>query len=132
MVDLVNVDEVATALRAGLELAGADDVVVLDVAAPMSALPAVAFAPGDDEVVERRVLRHSFDVVVMVPRDDQVARYRDLADLTVIVVDVLNQTAGVALDGTIGFTTAGGTGTGEPPYMARLVPITFTGTTLTC
>lgn len=122
----MNVDDVAVLVAAGLDAAGYAWE-VLDPVTAISAIPVVALAPADDEVDESgRYMTHGVDVVVIVPRNNQTAWYRDLQSATAAIVAGLAGSS-VSIDGPIGFASTGGGTTGEPPALTRTIPVTYIG-----
>ena len=92
---------------------------------PISVMPAVALAPADNELENgNRTLRYGFDVTVIVPRFNQPEQFDQLVDLEAIVVSSIVPSV-ARFDGPFSFTTLGGDGTGEPPALARTIPISF-------
>jgi len=122
----VNVADLAALVSAGLSGAGIDDVPVVDPGTPVAALPAVVLAPADNELGDgNHTLRYGLDVTVMVPRLSQVDWYGRLCELEAAVIQGLIPSQ-VRFEGTIVFAVTGGDGTGEPPAMSRVIPVSFT------
>jgi len=121
----VNVAELSKLIRDALDLAGKTKVPVVAPGAPISVMPCVVLAPADNALENgNRTLRYGFDVTVTTPRYNQPEQYEQLTELETIVVSSLVPST-ARFDGTFSFTTTGGDGTGEPPALARTVPISF-------
>jgi hypothetical protein len=98
----------------------------------ISVLPAVVLAPSDDQLGDgNRTLRHGFDVTAIVPRNGQVTQYQALVELEGIVVQSLIPSE-VRFEGAFTFLAAGGDGTGEPPTMSRLIPVSYSSDVQLC
>jgi len=128
----VNVADVAALVAAGLSGAGIDDVPVVDPGTPVAALPVVVLAPADNELGPgNRYLVYGLDITVMVPRAGQVDWYGRLVELEAAVVQGLLPSQ-VRFEGRFVFAVTGGDGTGEPPAMSRVIPISFTSDVNLC
>lgn len=128
----MNVADVAALVSDGLSAAGIDDVPVVDPGTPVAALPVVVLAPADNELGDgNRYLIYGLDVTVVVPRSNQVDQYLRLCELEAAVVQGLLPSQ-VRFEGPFVFAVTGGDGTGEPPAMSRVIPISFTGDVNLC
>lgn len=121
----MDIDELAFLIRAGLDDAGKTKIPVVPPGTPISVLPAVVLAPSDDELgAGNRTLRYGFDVTCVVPRSAQVSQYELLVELEAIVLASLIPSQ-VRFEGPLLFASTGGEGTGEPPALSRVIPVTF-------
>jgi hypothetical protein len=121
----VNIADLTKLIHDGLVAAGRSTVPVVPPGTPVTVLPAVVLAPGDDELGDgNRSLRYGFDVTVIVHRSGQVAQYEQLVELEAIVVQSLIP-SNVRFDGPFVFATTGGDTTGEPPALSRIIPVSF-------
>ena len=125
MGDRVNVAELTKLISDALIAAGKTKVPVVPPGTAVSVMPCVVLAPSDDELENgNRTLRYGFDVTVITPRFNQAEQYEQLTELESIVITSLVPST-VRFDGPLSFTTIGGDGTGEPPALARTIPISF-------
>jgi hypothetical protein len=106
---------------------GPDPVPVIWPGGPMSSLPAIVLAPDDDDLEAGRVLRTSIEVTVIVARAEQIPSYLLLERLYRSVLDRLIGT-GFAMVPPFRFAVGGPPD--DPPYMARVVPVSFNSHTL--
>lgn len=121
----MNVSQLATLIRTGLDAAGHTTVPVVLPGTAISKLPCVVLAPGDNELGDgNRSLRYGFDVTPAVHRNNQAEQYAYLCQLEAVVFASLipNQ---VRFDGPSVFASTGGEQTGEPPALARVIPVSF-------
>lgn len=122
----MNIDDLEFLIRSGLDDAGKTKVPVVPPGTPITVLPAVVLAPGDDELGPGNgSIRYGFDITCVVPRSAQVSQYELLVELEAIVVRSLIPST-VRFDGPLSFASTGGADTGEPPALARVIPVTFT------
>jgi len=121
----VNLADLTKLVRDALDAAGKTKVPVVAPGTPISVMPSVVLAPAFNELENgNRTLRYGFDVTVVVPRFNQPEQYEQLTELETIVVSSLVPSE-ARFDGPFSFTTTGGDGTGEPPALARTIPISF-------
>jgi len=122
----VNLADVAALVSAGLTGAGIDDIPIVDPGTPVVALPCVVLAPSDDELGDgNHTIREGLDITVLVTRNNQVDQYVRLQQMYQAVVQGLIPSQ-VRFEGAIVFAVTGGDGTGEPPAMSRVIPVSFT------
>lgn len=128
----MNIDALTKLIRDALDEARQKSVPVVAPGTTITVLPAVVLAPATDELGEgNRTLRHGFNVTVIVPRQGQVTQYQLLTELEGVVVQSLIP-SGIRFEGAITFVAAGGEGTGEPPTMSRLIPISYPSDVALC
>jgi hypothetical protein len=128
----MNLAALTKLIKDALVAAGKTTIPVVAPGTTISVLPCVALAPSTDSLGEgNRSLRHGFDVTVIVPRQGQVTQYELLTELEGIVVQSLIP-SGIRFEGPIGFASAGGEGTGEPPTMSRIIPISYPSDVVLC
>ena len=121
----MNVADLAKLIGDGLTVAGHTKIPVVPPGTPIAVIPCVVLAPGNDDLINgNRTLRCGFDVTVIVPRSAQVEQYGLLSELEAIVLRSLIPSE-VQFDGPIVFASTGGESTGEPPALARVIPVTF-------
>ena len=121
----MNLAALTKLIRDALDAAGKTRVPVVAPGTPIAVMPCVALAPSFDDLENgNRTLRYGFDVTVIVPRFNQAEQYDQLVDLQTIVIQSLVPSP-VRFDGPIAFAATGGETTGEPPALARTIPITF-------
>ena len=122
----VNVADLIKLIGDGLVAAGKTKIPVVPPGTPISVIPCVVLAPGNDELANaNKTLRCGFDVTVIVQRNSQVTQYELLSELEAIVLRSLIPSE-VQFDGPIVFASTGGEATGEPPALSRVIPVTFT------
>lgn len=122
----MNVADLRKLIADGLVEAGKYKIPVVLPGTPISVLPCVVLAPSDDVLGDgNRTLRYGFDVTCVVPRNNQVGQYELLVELEAIVLQSLIPSQ-VRFDGPLIFASTGGADTGEPPALARTIPISFT------
>ena len=128
----MNVAELIKLIKDGLTVAGKIRVPVVPPGTPISVLPAVVLAPGNDALGEgNRSLRLGFDITCVVPRNNQVAQYELLVELEAIVLRSLIPSQ-VRFEGPLVFASTGGEATGEPPALSRVIPVSFTSDEALC
>ena len=121
----MNVTDLAALITTGLTAAGRTKVPVVLPGTAIAVLPCVVLAPGDHELGDgNRSLRYGFDITVTVPRNNQPAQYTDLCTLEAIVYRSLIPSQ-VRFDGPSIFAATGGEGTGEPPALSQVIPVSF-------
>lgn len=121
----MDVDDLAFAIRSALDDNGKTKIPVVAPGTPISVLPCVVLAPAADELGDgNRTIRYGFDITVTVPRSAQTSQYGLLVELEAIVVRSLIPSP-VRFDGPFLFAATGGDGTGEPPALARIIPVSF-------
>lgn len=123
----MNVGDLAALIRAGLDAAGQTKVPVVPPGTPVAQVSCVVLAPSDNVLEDgNRTLRYGFDIVVMVPRNNQVQQYVALTNLEAIVLrSLLVPQSTVRFDGPFLFASTGGEGTGEPAALSRVIPVSF-------
>jgi hypothetical protein len=128
----MDVEQLEQLITAGLVDAGKTKIPVVPPGTPISVLPCVVLAPSDDELGDgNRSLRYGFDVTCVVPRNSQVSQYQLLVELEAIVIRSLIPST-VRFDGPFLFASTGGEGTGEPPALSRVIPVSFASDTDLC
>ena len=121
----MNVADLQKLIKDGLVEAGKVKVPVVEPGTAISVLPCIVLAPANDELGEgNRTLRYGFDITAMVPRSAQVSQYELLVQLQAIVLRSLIPTQ-VRFEGPFTFAATGGEQTGEPPALARIIPVSF-------
>jgi hypothetical protein len=121
----MTVDDLIKLIHDGLVLAGKTKVPVVPPGTPIAVMPCVVIAPSDDTLESgNKTLRYGFDITCTVPRNAQVSQYQLLTELEAIVVQSLIPSQ-VRFDGPLRFASTGGEATGEPPALARVIPVSF-------
>jgi hypothetical protein len=121
----VTVDDLALMIRTALDAAGKTKVPVVAPGTHETVIPAVAIQPGDDEVLDGNRVREGYEIVILVPRNQQPEQYEHLCELRNIVLVSLYPSP-VRIDGPILFDTRGGDGSGDAPAQAKTIPVSFT------
>ena len=86
---VMNVADLHKLIHDALVAEGKTKVPVVYPGTPISVIPCVALAPGNDELANgNRTLRYGFDVTVLVHRNNQADQYEQLVELEAIVVAV--------------------------------------------
>jgi len=127
----VNLAELTKLIRDGLDAAGKTRVPVVPPGTAISVLPAVVLAPRNDDIEDGWTLRYGFDVTLLVPRNAQASQYEQLTELETIVLQALIPST-VRFEGPLSFVATGGGDTGEPPALARIIPLTFVSDVSLC
>jgi len=121
----MNVDELQKLIKDGLVASGKTRVPVVPPGTPISVMPCVVLAPSDDTLESgNKTLKYGFDITCCVPRGGQVSQYGLLVEIEAIVLQSLIP-SNVRFDGPLRFAATGGEATGEPPALARIIPISF-------
>jgi hypothetical protein len=122
----MNVADLVKLIGDGLTAAGKTKVPVVLPGTPASVIPCVVLAPSDDELVNaNKTLRYGFNIRILVPRSSQVDQYQLLVELQAIVLQSIIPSQ-VQFDGPMPFDPTVGETIGEPPALARVIPVTFT------
>jgi hypothetical protein len=95
---------------------------ILPPASPLGVFPAILLAPEDDTLEQGKVIRSAFEVTILVGRANQVADYETL---TTIYRAALDRLAGSSFTYAPPFRFAAGGPPDSPPYMARVIPVSF-------
>ena len=127
----MTLDDLTKVIREALDLAGKTKVPVVPPGTPISVLPCVVLAPRSNDLEDGWTLRYGFDVTCIVPRNAQTSQYQQLVEIETIVLQALIPTP-VRFEGPLSFAVTGGGDTGEPPALARIIPLTFVSDVSLC
>jgi len=128
----MTVDDLIKLIHDGLVAAGKTKVPVVPPGTPISVMPCVVIAPSDDTLVDgNKTLKYGFNIPPTVPRNAQVSQYNLLVEIEAIVLQSLIHSS-VRFDGPLRFASTGGEATGEPPALARVIPVSFTSNVDLC
>ena len=127
----MNYAALAKHIRDALDAAGKQRVPVVPTGTPISVIPCVVLAAASDDLEDGWTLRNGVDVTVLVPRGQQVSQFDLLHELEIIVLQALIPTP-VRFEGPLSFAATGGGDTGEPPALARIIPLTFVSDVSLC
>jgi len=124
----VNIADIRKLIADGLIAAGIDDVTIVDPGVPGVPPPYVRLDPDDDELGPgNRTLIHGLQIVIGVPRTGQADQYVRLQGSLYPAVLRSLFPSSISFDGPIRVDTIGGDGTGSPPSLVRIIPVTFPG-----
>jgi len=104
-----------------------DGIPVVYPGTPSAAFPTIVLAPDDDTLEATRLLRAAVDVTVMVARANQTADYQTLDGIYRTVLDRLYGSS-FTLAGPFRFDVFDRPG--DPPALARFVPVSYVTYTL--
>jgi hypothetical protein len=121
----VNITDLIALVRAGLDAAGHTRVPVLPPGTTITALPCVAAGRAADQPgAGNRSLVKGYELVILVPRTGQVEQTQLSDDLEAVVLRSLLPSQ-VQFGDRFPAASTGGEGTGEPPALSRIIPVTF-------
>jgi len=120
----VNIAELTKLIRDGLDAAGKTRIPVVPPGTPIAVIPAVVLAAASDTLEDGWTLRCGVNITCLVPRGAQVPQYEALTEIELIVLQALIPSP-VRFDGPVTFAATGGGDTGEPPALARVIPMSF-------